>query len=510
MTETTTPSASTLEQQNQPVREFNDSAALAQLRNEGGSLTPQELRDLKARLKAREELIELERRMRIVEEHERSQIQTQGQRQHQEATEQEPTTQQRTRIFEHQGNRRQVAISSDPSSSSSSDPSSSDSDPDSTNSERPHRRSQRRRKKNRSKGIKVSPSYTLRIDSSLREWGDWKQDVERVFQGDPNSYRRGNKRILKALDYVDKSLKTLWFTYCDQKEEHQTKRWETFLEWTKNNIQNGQSATASLYERYESAKQKPAQTPLEFNAYLASLERDLPRKDEASSALAFYSKLTNELKNQFKTSDIKIPESRSECVSTAQRVWEGLHGKDLRFKNRNTRDPRSTNDKDFKHHRNRSSASHYDHQGRSNSRHRHESRRDRKDRYHLNHRRDDDRNKGKERSREAGGSNKRGTDQILCYNCNKPGHLQYECPEPKKSKDDRHLKIQSTRTRNRSESPRGRSQDRSHRHRTPSSRSSSSRNWPRNQDRTYRHRSPIPKYSDRHHLSDDSASDSSN
>jgi hypothetical protein len=42
-------------------------------------------------------------------------------------------------------------------------------------------------------------------------------------------------------------------------------------------------------------------------------------------AMAFYSKLTKELKRQFKTSDIAIPETRAQCVAVAQRVWERLY-----------------------------------------------------------------------------------------------------------------------------------------------------------------------------------------
>ena len=60
-----------------------------------------------------------------------------------------------------------------------------------------------------SRGIKITPSYTLRISSSLREWGDWKRDIERVFEGDPDTYRTGAQKILKALDYIEPSLKSL-------------------------------------------------------------------------------------------------------------------------------------------------------------------------------------------------------------------------------------------------------------------------------------------------------------
>ena len=39
----------------------------------------------------------------------------------------------------------------------------------------------------------------------------------------------------------------------------------------------------------------------------------------------FYSKLTRELKKQFKTSDIPIPDTRAQCVAVAQRIQEGLY-----------------------------------------------------------------------------------------------------------------------------------------------------------------------------------------
>jgi hypothetical protein len=44
--------------------------------------------------------------------------------------------------------------------------------------------------------------------------------------------------------------------------------------------------------------------------------------------MTFYSKLSKELKRQFKTSDIPILDTRAKCVVVAQRIWEGLHGAD--------------------------------------------------------------------------------------------------------------------------------------------------------------------------------------
>ena len=42
----------------------------------------------------------------------------------------------------------------------------------------------------------------------------------------------------------------------------------------------------------------------------------------------FYSKLTKELKKQFKTSDIPIPETRAKYITVAQYIQEGLYRSD--------------------------------------------------------------------------------------------------------------------------------------------------------------------------------------
>jgi hypothetical protein len=64
---------------------------------------------------------------------------------------------------------------------------------------------------------------------------------------------------------------------------------------------------------------------VQFNAYLSAIERDLSQQDNKASAMTFYSKLTKELKRQFKTSDIPIPETRAKCVAVAQCIWDRLY-----------------------------------------------------------------------------------------------------------------------------------------------------------------------------------------
>ncbi len=166
---------------------------------------------------------------------------------------------------------------------------------------------------------------------------------------------------------MDSYLKSLWYTYSEQKGDKYTKKWSTFIHWTRDNIQHGQNATATLYEQRNDAKQLSNKSPVQFNAYLAAIERDLPQQDEVASAMMFYSKLTKELKKQFKTSDIPIPDTRAQCVAVAQRIWEGLHGSDEKRGVTDKPDP-ATGPK-------------YPRIG---------SERDRKDRYHRDHRVRDD------------------------------------------------------------------------------------------------------------------------
>ena len=361
--------------------EVTTAADLAKLRADGKPLTSQERRELNTRIKAFEDMAQMEDRLRALESRKRQRPAEDPDddeylsRQEYDQAGESPTNHQRT-LSRHSTIRPSIELEDSESNSSGT-------------------LTHPRKRQRYSRGIKVTPSYTLKVSSSLREWGDWKKDIERVFEGDPDLYPRGTQKILKALDYLDSNLKSLWYTYSEQKG---ARKWSTFLYWTRDNIQNGQNATATLYEQRNDARQLSNKSPVQFNAYLAAIERDLPQQDEAASAMMFYSKLTMELKKQFKTSDIPIPDTRAQCVAVAQRIWEGLHGSDERKGLHRSGERNGSTDKPGP-----ATGPKYPRIG---------SERDRKDRYHRDHRSRDDRNRDRPRNEPT--TSKPGKEPI-CY-----------------------------------------------------------------------------------------------
>jgi hypothetical protein len=190
-------------------REVNTAADLAKLRNAGKPLSSQELKELNARIKAFEEMARLEDRLRALESRKRPRSQessdltlppegpmastglveaprpSEGSSSHQQ-THGGSSSHQQT----HGGSSSHQQTHGGSSSRHQTHTHSSTDDSNSSSSTTvTHHRHKRPRY---TKGIKVIPSYTLKVSSSLREWGDWKKDIERVFQGDPYTYQTGS------------------------------------------------------------------------------------------------------------------------------------------------------------------------------------------------------------------------------------------------------------------------------------------------------------------------------
>ena len=56
-------------------------------------------------------------------------------------------------------------------------------------------------------------------------------------------------------------------------------------------MRNNISFETTVYEEYEKAKQRENQSPVDFDAYLSSIERELPETPDWVLAHHFYAKL---------------------------------------------------------------------------------------------------------------------------------------------------------------------------------------------------------------------------
>src|SRR5271154_1541714 len=170
-----------------PTREVNTAADLAILRSKGKTLTSQELTELNTRITALEKMARMEDRLRSLEKRKRTEAINDSISQASPFGSSDQQLQPEYSL--NQASLIRSSIEQDFSS-------------DSSDLVTYHRN----KRPCYTQGIKVTPSYTLKVSSSLREWGDWKLDIERVFEGDPDTYRSGAQKILKALDYLDANL----------------------------------------------------------------------------------------------------------------------------------------------------------------------------------------------------------------------------------------------------------------------------------------------------------------
>jgi hypothetical protein len=145
-------SATTSASASASYREIHTVADIDRLQAEGTTLTASELKELNAKVKAMEELSRLRERLRALENRRRTSDAIASNPSLEEVPELgDPTPQPSTRRTS--TIRPLVERSDSPESSDTTD----------------HHRHKRQRY---NRGIKITPTYTLRVNSSLKEWGD--------------------------------------------------------------------------------------------------------------------------------------------------------------------------------------------------------------------------------------------------------------------------------------------------------------------------------------------------
>ncbi len=164
-------------------QEVNTATDLARLWNNSKPLTLQELKELNAWIKAFEEIAQIEDWLKALEswKRPRSEFSESAIPLENPIAGQQRPTRSSGNSSSHQDYPTTTIRPSDRLDSSSSDSSSLD-------TVTYHRHKRRRF----TRGIKVIPSYTLKVSSSLQEWRDWKKDIKRIFEEDPYTYQTGS------------------------------------------------------------------------------------------------------------------------------------------------------------------------------------------------------------------------------------------------------------------------------------------------------------------------------
>ena len=275
--------------------------------------------------------------------------------------------------------------------------------------------------------IKYESVEILNLHSSIRAWTDWKADLERMWRGAAWKYQSDDLKVIKATSKMDSACRARWTSYIRNNPTDE-KDYPRFIEWTRTLIKDNVNFDSTVYEEYQGAAQREGQSPLDFDAYLSAVERELPKTPDDVRANILFSKLRNDVRNQIKLSGItSLPATRMEMVSLAQRMWEGLR-----------QDGRLS-------YRTRNVTSH-DHQGNTSGQN------DQQGQEHSFHNRPHNGYRGRSRGNGGRGGTRTGNTlrldpitadakdkdkippgvnkagNITCHKCGKPGHFRINCP----------------------------------------------------------------------------------
>jgi hypothetical protein len=185
----------------------------------------------------------------------------------------------------------------------------------------------RRRESSSSSGgeVKMTNLPTFTMDYTYRSRDLWIRDLERAFEGARKRYRNDLKKCFKALDQMSTECKERWYRYTDENpalEDFKDWTWEGMRDWTATLLKDADNALAYLIFQYERAHQLPDQSPTQFDAYLASIEKQIADRPEAERAYTFLAKLIPTLREKIRMVPNKLPETRADMVAMATRLWD--------------------------------------------------------------------------------------------------------------------------------------------------------------------------------------------
>ncbi|ODQ75299.1 hypothetical protein LIPSTDRAFT_36270, partial [Lipomyces starkeyi NRRL Y-11557] len=172
--------------------------------------------------------------------------------------------------------------------------------------------------------LKYTNIKDLKLGATLKQWTNWRLEINRAFEGAPYKYDNDRTKVIKALMHLGEDCKTLWNNHIRRHPDDEYV-WESFITWIEKTVRDHGNFELNTYGEWTKARQGLDQTPWSFDAYLTSLEVELEPTTERTRAMDFLSKLQPHLQRVIELSGVNpLPQTRQEMVALATRMWEGL------------------------------------------------------------------------------------------------------------------------------------------------------------------------------------------
>lgn len=252
----------------------------------------------------------------------------------------------------------------------------------------------------RQKLLKVRELKTY-SGKNLRELMEWRRAAETLFRLRPDGYRTDEAKITHTMQYLEGEPREAWYSHEDRIGEGNT-TWLEYIEFLKNLIDDPVGRTIATAEQYHTAHQGTHQATYAFEAYLSSLENQLPRLSDEQRAQALLMRVRPEIRRGV-MSYRDLPVTRSGMAALCSKVEKtlGRGGSTLPGGNRSQNQASNTGREN---HRGRPGP----HNGRPSGRRSQSPRKD---------------EGGERKGRKA-------TQADKCHNCGRPGHFARYCKAP--------------------------------------------------------------------------------
>jgi hypothetical protein len=246
---------------------------------------------------------------------------------------------------------------------------------------------------------------------------EYTQACERVFDYSPIEYTTDRSKIVWAATFLRKDPAKNWHRLREnQPTKLETLTWKEYILFLDNLLLQPDARRLLVSRKYESARQGSKQSILSFVNYLEELEAELEPFTDTQKRDNLFNKIRPELQRKLVDGGLATRQNNREDLITSISLMDSSYLDKPEYFNKEKDDrPKKEKDSKPRHPSNRSK----DHKGKF--------RKKRK----WDKRSDDTPAKNQPSSGESS------DNPVICFTCNKPGHISTHCPERGKQGDKR-------------------------------------------------------------------------